>query len=176
MVKNIMVFMVCMTLNGCATKRSSKLYAGIAGAFVLGTVGAIIGQEASPNKESDTLNALMGATVGAGIGGLLGSYTAEYFHEQSPENRELKNMIHNKKPSANIPLNMNGGLGGLQISTKGVPVGTETLPVTDIPDYMKKYIKKSQLTEYNIEEQAIQYGDKTMIIPEFKIYEQTFEE
>lgn len=176
--KLISLVFITLLLPSCATKRSSQIYAGIAGAFVAGTVGAVIGKEASPNKESQTLNGVMGGTLGVTAGGAIGALAGGYFHGEDPENMKLKNMIREQKPKVDLPISMGDlGMTNLQIQTTSKPIGEEKLPDTDVPEELKKYVKKSKIIEHKIEEQAHQIdGNRTVIIPEFKIFEQTYEE
>jgi hypothetical protein len=178
MKKLIIISTLALLVQGCATKRSSQIYAGIAGAFVAGTIGAVIGKEASPNKPSETLNGVAGGAIGATLGGAIGALAGGYFHGEDPENMKLKNMIREQKPKVDVPLSMGDlGMSSLQIQTTATPVGEEQLPNTEVPDQLKKYVKKSKIIEHKVEEQAYQVdGNRTVIIPEFKIFEQTYEE
>lgn len=177
MKSSIFILSLCILVGSCASKRTSQIYSGIAGAFIGGTIGAVVGKEASPNRASSTLNGVMGGTIGVTAGGAIGTLAGGYFYGEDPENKDLKNMIREQKP-IELPIAINDlGMTNLQINTGAKATGEMNLPQTEVPEGLKKYIKKAKIIEHTVDEQSHHLDDnRTLIIPEFKVFEQTYEE
>ena len=98
------VVVLLLFLSGCTTLRRQQIYAGLAGAFIGGTIGNLVGKDASPNKDSVGLNQTIGTASGMAVGAAAGAALGTYFWNESPENKPLKNMILEKEiPTADIP-------------------------------------------------------------------------
>ena len=92
----LFLFIQVILLCSCSTLNRQKMLGGFIGASILGGVSANIGKELSPNKESERLNEMIGATSGGAVGFYAGSQIAESLWENDPDNRPLNPpFLHN---------------------------------------------------------------------------------
>ena len=95
-----MRLMLLLLLTSCSSLSSSKFYGTMTGALVCGTLGAYLGQEYSPNLESDSFNKLSGAVSGSIICGAAGYYLGKNSYQNDPKNYEGQEIKFNSPKPA----------------------------------------------------------------------------
>ena len=104
--KTLILSLIFMTFQSCSTLSKSKTYGAIGSALLCGTLGAYLGKELSPDKQSETLNKVVGMASGASLCAVGGYFIGKNLFESDPHNMQgkdikfkSKNMII-KKPQA----------------------------------------------------------------------------
>lgn len=167
--KTILI-LITVLLNSCTSVQKQKLYAGIAGAAVAGIVGAQLGKELSPNKQSDRLNQAIGTGVGILSGAFIGAKIGESLWEANPENRQLPSMLLPDE-NPNLPETPKAQVKILTPSNpKKIKIETE------MPSFLKGKVKEANVLTYDIEAYEEETDDGRKIYHEpHKAYEYTFE-
>ena len=75
-----------LLLQSCTTATKSTIYSASAGAVICGLTGYAIAKDTSPNKESESINQLIGVLAGAILCGSVGGYLGYKFYKDDPEN------------------------------------------------------------------------------------------
>lgn len=158
MKKNIFILLISLTLNSCSSIDKSMIYSGLAGAVL----GGFVGRYASPDRESDKLNALMGISIGAAAGAGIGAY----FFKLDPDNRNMKTMLNSNSSFDEKEKDFEVGI---PISEKYYTVTPDT---TKVPESLKDKVKKQIIIEKIIPERIVKgEGGKSTLIPETKVIE-----
>ena len=79
--KAVFFLFLLITLTACSSVRRQRSIGAVIGAIALGSIGASIGKELSPNPESEKLNKGLGMATGGALGLYLGAKTADYLWE-----------------------------------------------------------------------------------------------
>lgn len=159
-------FLLIIALSSsCSSLNSTLVYGGLSGA----AVGAVAGHTLSPDKESDTFNALLWGSVG----GLVGSGLAYLLRADDPDNQEMKQMIRPDKSNESFtPLKEDFGFQLIRPSESKSYV----VPNESMPDRLKGKVKKQVITEHIVQERVEKKdGGKTIVYPETKVYEYDYE-
>ncbi len=166
-----------LLIISCSTVKRSEFYGGLAGAFLGGSVGAMIGNHLSPKgKINQQLNAALGATFGVATGGYIGAKAGRFFYGENPENRELSQMLRQETRDVSV---MNLGIGDqdIKINADIVPSKKYLIPTLQIPQNIQDKMKRPVVIEHKVKEKFIQLpNNKTLYVPEFSVLEQTYEE
>lgn len=153
-------------LTSCSSLKKQVTYSSIAGSFL----GGVVGKELSPNKESDPFNTVIGAVSGAVIAGTIGYLLYE---DGNPTKNltpvDVKNLesvrsldeyfLEEGFKEVNIP---NSNIKVKEMTSKDIET-LKKLGVRPVVPYFK---------EYQTENRVIMKGDKKIVIPAHKVYEQ----
>ena len=95
--RTIFIYFNLIALLGCSSVRRQRTLGAVIGAMAIGGLVGSIGEELSPNPESEKLNRNLGMAAGGVLGLYLGSKTAEYLWEDIPSHKEQTTMLHEEK-------------------------------------------------------------------------------
>ena len=117
---------------------------------------AYLGNELSPDYESDNFNVLLGSASGAGLCALGGYHLGNVLYTSDPKNMEYEPIEFNKKQKSNAQVEINTGLdlslSDLKFSGKeyaNIPL------IKKLPKSLKNKIKKQKIIKYQVEPQVI---------------------
>lgn len=154
------------TLTSCSSLRKQVTYSSISGALL----GGVVGKELSPNKESDGFNTIIGAASGAVLAGVLGYFL--YEDGNPTKGLEPEKVENNTNVLGLSNFFTESELQETSIDSSNVesrPLGNaeadklRSLGVRPVIPYYK---------EYQTKKKVILKGDKKIIIPGYKVYEQ----
>lgn len=146
----------------CSSMKKTLIYSSLAGGLAGTTMGIVL----FPNPESRLGNALVFGGLGAGSAAFMGYL----LYRDDPRNYHLKSMLLENRPQEiNLPL------GNLNIRAVLQSEEAYKLPVKKLPPKLKGKVGKQYLIRYKAKERYIKQGGKTYYIPEFEIYEHSFE-
>ncbi|MCK5074651.1 MAG: hypothetical protein KAQ98_14570 [Bacteriovoracaceae bacterium] len=161
------ILILLLFLCSCSSMKRTILYSSLAGGMAGATAGALL----SPDKESTGFNTAIFGLTGAAVAALAGYM----MYEDDPRNKKLKNMLmadgEKKKPGM-----VEIGLGDLKIEAQMDKKEAYKVPLKELPMELKGKVKKQYLIKYESKERYINSGSKTFYIPEFEIYEHSYDE
>jgi hypothetical protein len=191
----LVLILVQTMMTSCSSLNKSRVYAGLGGALAGAGVGAgvgeVIGERNGYKKRS---NVLGGAAIGAASGAIFGVMLANFFWNEDPENREMKQMIiksgsaGSKKddetaqaiadlpPTSDIFAARQKAL--VEIFKQQNP-NAKVYDVTSepLPDDLKDEVMKQKIIIYDIPEQVVKLPDgRTILIKKTSAKEHYFEE
>ncbi len=153
-------------LTSCSSLKKQVTYTSITGSLL----GGVIGKELSPNKESDPFNTVIGAVAGAVLAGTLGYY----LYEDGNPTKNLKPVDVKNMESVKTLDEYFGEEGFSEMSIENSNVQVKDLSSKEIDKLRKLGVKPvvPYFKEYETEKRVMIKGDKKIIIPSHKIYEQ----
>lgn len=162
------IFTLFLLLFSCSTLKRQKILGGLAGSFVLGSIGASIGKELSPNPQSDKFNQTIGMVSGGISGFYLGIKTAESLWQEYPENPQdkadnllLPNAPHRERVKIKVIRPQN--IKRIKLESK-------------LPPFLKGRIKEAHVITYELESYEEETGNGRKIIhAPHKAYEYVIE-
>lgn len=166
--KKILVYSIILLLTSCSTLNETLIYSSMSGALV----GGYIGRESSPNKKSENLNTVIGATVGAATTSLI-SY---YFYKDAKPDLKMKNSELEKKEIVPIE-DLTLGLEKINLSPKFNAISEKEYMVFSkaVPSDVKKFAKKQYFKRYKTEPYTFEKEGKKYQIPSFDFIESGLE-
>lgn len=157
------IIILTFLLSSCSTLRRSKIVGAVTGSLTCGILGAYLGKELSPDRESDSFNTLLGGTVGASLCGIGGYVAGASMYSSDPRNMEdaplefpkkIQTINHQEKLPDN-PTNIS--FSDLASKASGV----EKIEVLkDVPEDLRKQLPKQEIIKYKVEPQTIKKNGK----------------
>lgn len=159
----IFVIALLLTLTSCSTMMKSKTYGAIGGALICATLGAELGEQFSPNEESNGFNRTLGTSIGAISCGFGGYFLGKELYGNDPKNFEEDPIEFEKKPLNPRPVqeSLNSNLNNINLSDLAFKEdGVSHLPfVKGLPEQLKRKVKRQKLIKYKVEPQTIKTKD-----------------
>ena len=162
----ILTLSAILLTSSCSTLRKSKIYGGLAGAVLCGIVGAQIGKDRSPDKESVGLNKNIGMATGAAICGVGGYLLGKALYESDPRNFEDKPIdFENSKKEESKQAFLPTGNSGIDFSDLSIKQDSESrIPlVKGLPVELKGKIQRQKIIKYKVPAQTIKTKDGRLI-------------
>lgn len=160
MIKNILIIILILNISSCSTLRKSQIYGAAATGIICGVLGASIGKELSPNKESETLNKVIGSASGATLCAAGGYYLGRYFYKSDPRNNQYEpiKFKENSKPSTKQETLNNDELSLSDLSLTDEKI-IEMPVLKDVPKGLREKVSKQKIIKYKIKPQVIKMKD-----------------
>jgi hypothetical protein len=160
----LIVIIAVILLPSCSTLKKSKYVGAASGAVICGILGASLGQELSPDKESEGFNRRFGGAVGAASCGALGYLLGGSMYKSDPRNFEDKPIDFNKKKEAHeqitLPESSDLNLSDLRIEQ----TNEEVIPlIKGLPNQLKTKVKRQKLIKYKVSPQTLKTKDGRVI-------------
>lgn len=157
----IVIISLILVCSSCSTRSKSKKYGAISGALICGGLGSSLGTQLSPNRESDSLNRNIGAVTGALLCGAIGYYVGGQLYDDDPENFEGEKIKFNNEKKNSKQEILNEDLADLNLSDLEFSKDGEaqTPFIKNLPDKLKRKIKKQKIIKYKIKPQTIKTKD-----------------
>ena len=157
---------LCILCSSCSNLKRQKILGAVIGSVVLGSVGASIGQEISPNKDSERFNLTLGGLGGGAIGLYLGAEAGKYFWQEYPDHKTLGTSLYHN--------HLNSQEKRIQVLR---PKSIKRIKLEkNIPSFLKGKVKETNVLIYQLDSYEEETPDGRKVIHEpHKAYEYILE-
>ncbi len=156
--KKVMSYFIIISLSSsCSTLSKSKTYGAITGTLICGVLGASLGKELSPNKESKGFNKLLGGVSGAGLCGVGGYFLVAHLYKSDPRNMEDVPIDFNKKQVSPRQETLSEDYENINFSDLSLEQDYQNqIPIIkQLPDSLRDKVKRQKLIHYQVKPQTI---------------------
>lgn len=164
--KKIISLLIIALFASCSTMKKSVIYPAIGGALL----GGFIGKELSPNKESEALNTLMGASVGSAIMGASGYM---FYKSANPDLDMKDSPIRNQYDAPAPILEPDTGNTGFKILPSLKEKGSKNYisSPNEVPQEVQGALKPQYYQKYEAEPYTFEANGKTFSVPSLEVIE-----